>query len=87
MRRRSGSDSAEVEDDQSCCERSVDEGAVDQEVYFVEAIAKDGYADSRRKSGDSHNGRDAGDRLDNTVMQRHRVQHANHDKDAKNHAL
>src|SRR5215210_2156779 len=37
-------DSAEVERHQRCGERSVDEGAVDDEVYLVEAVLEDGYA-------------------------------------------
>jgi hypothetical protein len=41
----------EVERHERYREQAVDEGAIDEEVYLVEAVAKDGDADRCRKGG------------------------------------
>ena len=35
-------------------ERAIDEGAVDDDVYVVEAVAEDGYANSNVQAGDGY---------------------------------
>src|SRR5215207_687132 len=64
-------------------EGTVDERAVDDYVYLVEAVAKDGDADGRRNGGNSESDQNANGELNNAVMQHHHVQYANNSQGAQ----
>jgi hypothetical protein len=49
-------DAPDVECHERHRERAVDEGAVDEEVYLVEPVAKYGHADRCRKGGQAQPG-------------------------------